>query len=280
MLLVCAGMALAQPNLCTQDTVTGTYGVAYQGVVIMAVPGSSQPVQIPSVGLSLISIDPKGTATSTGYQIAGGQVTRTSQLGTVNITSNCSGGLDWGDGTTANLVVLGEGKEINSMATWAGLTMSPIIAGRWKRISRIPNTVEPNQCSTSSMVGVYAIRQTGSMMMTLPGSSQALPMPAAMQAVGSVGYDGNGPASGMASIGGQMIAFSVPNTKFVVKPDCTVASTFDLTAEGVNMGTGAGWGIVLDGGNEVWSIETQDPAGAPVILGTWKRISPLPATTK
>ena len=279
MLLTCTGIAIAQPNVCTQDTVVGTYALASQGSVMLPLPGASQPAPVPVVGLALVSMDSKGAVTGSAYQSTGGQLIQFPMPGTMKINSDCTGSVDLGGGITGNLVVLGEGREINSIMT-ATAKGSPIISARWKRISRIPNTVEPNQCSPNSLVGVYAIRQTGTMMVTSPGSSQALPMPAAMQAMGSVGYDGNGPANGIASVGGQTIPFSVPNTKFVVKSDCTATTVFDLASQGVNMGPGGGWGIVLDGGNEVWSIETQDPTGAPVILGTWKRISPLPAAAQ
>ncbi len=273
MLMACAGMALAQPNLCTQDTVVGTYALAYQGVILMSVAGATQPV--PAAGLSLLAIDSTGAITSTSYMSIGGQVSQGPMPGTIKVNSDCTGTVDWGSGVNGNVVVLDGGARMNSMMIAGGPMGSPIISGQWKRISRIPNTVEPNQCSGKELVGVYAIRQQGFMVMTLPDGSQA-PAPVAMLAMGSVGYDGSGPAHGVASLGGQTIRFEVPSTTFTVGTDCTVNTTAEFASQGVTLGPTAGWGIILDGGDEGWTIETQDPTGGPVILGTWKRISPMP----
>ena len=274
-LLVCASLALAQPNRCTLDTVVGTYALSYQGYMLMSASGTSQPAAVPIAGLALVAIDSQGAITSTGYQSTGGQISQGPMPGTLKLNSDCNGTVDWGGGVTGNLVVLHEGAEIHSIMTH-GPAGSPVVSGTWKRISRTSNTVEPAQCSPNSLVGVYAIRQSGTMMMTQPGSSQAAPAPVAMMAVGWVGYDGLGSTTGIASLAGQVLPFAVADVKFDVKPDCTATSSSNLTSQGVTLGQAVGWGLVLDGGDEAWSIETQDPTGLPVLLGTWKRISPVP----
>ncbi len=271
----CATMLLAQPNRCTQYTVTGTYALAYQGYLMMSSPGSSQPVPVPAAGLALVSIDTRGTVTGFAYQSVGGQISQSIMPGTIKLNSDCTGTVDWGGGLLGNLVVLGEGSEIRSVMTAAGAMGNPVISGQWKRISRTPNTDVANQCSSSDMVGVYAIRQSGTLM--VPQAGQTIPVPVATLAVGSVDSDGAGPANGVGSIGGQTVPFVVPSAKFERKADCTIFTSFHLTAQGATLGVAAGWGIVLDGGNEIWTIATEDSGGLPIILGFWKRLSPLPA---
>jgi hypothetical protein len=274
----------AQPVHCTPDTVTGTYALAYEGTVLITATGSPQPAAIPGVGLAMVSIDSKGAMTATGVQNIGGAAQQFPfmPMGSVTVNSDCTGAVNWSGGGVATMVVLGEGQELNTMMTQCGPGMGGpcVIYGTWKRISRTPATVVAAQCSPGSIGGTYAYREHGYMMAPQAGSPYPQATPVASAAVASLGADGTPRATGVASIGGQIVPLTAAAGTWQLKSDCTASMTFNFTVQGVPMGQGQEWAVVLDGGNEIWGIEMQSPMGQPVVIGIMRRISPIAATSK
>jgi len=255
-------LAPAQPNPCTQEMVVGTYAFAYEGYVMLTPADSEQAVPVPEAGLALAAIDSQGVISSTAYQGIGGLPGRTSMPGTIQVNPDCTGTVDWGKGVTGNLVVLREGEEMHSMMTAS--VGPPIVSGRWKRVSRVPNTVDPAQCSPKDVVGSYVAEMHGFAMSFVPGSSQASAVPVAAVTAGSFTSNGRVSAGGIRTVGGQTNSITV-DTRFTTGSDCT----FRLAPLNAPPDL---WGVVLDGGNELWSI------GLTSYLGTERlwRITKLP----
>ncbi|HUI58375.1 MAG TPA: hypothetical protein VLY04_25555 [Bryobacteraceae bacterium] len=275
---------LAQPVRCTQETVSGTYALSYEGTVLVTAPGTSQPVPVPGVGLAVVSIDSAGAIWAAGIQTIGGTSVQFPFVpsGTMAVNSDCTGAVNWGLGMgTATMVILGEGQELNTMMTQCGPAVGGpcIIYGTWKRISRTPATVVPAQCSPGSVVGTYTVRQHGNLMSPQAGSTYLLATPGTLVGVASIGSDGSVKAAGTASVGGRTMPFGMAGN-LQMKSDCTATVTATLTSQGVTMGQGQGWYVVVDGGNQLFGIEVQNPMGQPVTLGTMTRISTMPSASK
>lgn len=272
---------LGQPNHCTQETVAGTYGLAFEGTVLVPSAASSQPVSMPGVGLSIVSIDSKGAIAAPGYMVIGPKMTFYPAMpGTIQVNSDCTGVVTWVGGGAANAVILGEGHEINTQMFDCGAMGQCVIYGTWRRISRVPSTVEPAQCSAASVFGTYTFRQSGHMLQSQVGLLYPAAVPFATVGMASIAYDGTFSSAGTASTGGQSQPVAMANTKVQIKPDCTGTIAGDITSQGSVVGQSQIWFVILDGGDQLWSLETQDPAGQPVVLGTMTRISPIPAADK
>ncbi len=279
LMVICAAGAksmLAQPNYCMQETVVGTYAFATQGTMIV-VSGGSQ-VAVPGAGLAVVAIDAEGAMSAAGYQSMAGQITKSTNQGTIRVNSDCTATLDWGQGVTGAAVIIDEGKELNSIMLTAGPLGKAVITGDWKRISRVPNTVVSEQCAPNAISGAYAFRESGIVMMALPGAPQPAPVPTAMLGTGSAYGDGTEAAAATGSMGGQMVPFGIATTSNLkVNPDCTATLGFNLSSQGKTMGQTQHFAVVLDGGNEIWGLEIQDSLGSPVTLATWTRVSTMPA---
>jgi hypothetical protein len=270
--LLSAGIVLAQPVSCNQASVVGTYGFTFEGTVLATSPTAALPA-LPRVGLALVSINQEGLISATFVQSIGGQFSQGPMAGTMTVKPDCTAAIDWGSGMTATAVVLKNGDEIHSMMLTGVPAWNPVIHGTWKRISHMPG--ELTSCSTASVVGTYSFRSSGSVMATPPGASQAVPVVMTMLGTGSIGYDGAFVSIGTGVAGKQVVPFESRGS-FATAPDCTFSFTGTVAVNGVALASGAGWGVVLDGGNELWGISTADPMGAPVYWGTWTRISPIP----
>jgi len=272
-LLVCAA-ASGQPARCTQETIVGTYAAKSQGFISMIPPGASQPVAVPIASLSLGSLDDKGNVAAHGYISVGGQVQSVSDFeGKVKVNSDCTAVMQ-GPGTTFDLVIHDEG------ATMEGLVAQfpvgkPIGIGTWKRISRIPSTVDPKQCSEASLHGVYAFNADGIFIVSLPDHTTT-PAPFAVNGYNSIGYDGKVTATGAGSLGGQTGSVQITGN-VSVQPDCSGTGTFSLAYLGQTSSL-QDWFVVLDGGNEVWIMMTEASGMQPIALETWTRNSPIPLT--
>jgi hypothetical protein len=255
-----------QPNRCTQEMVVGTYAFLYEGYVMMTPVDPAQAAPVPTAGLALASIDSQGVISSTVYQGIGGSPARTTMTGSIQVNSDCTGAVDWGAGVQGNLAVLREGEEMHSlMKAWLG---PPIVSGRWKRISRVPNTVDPAPCSPGAVAGWYVNESHGFAMVSMPGSSRASAVPTAYVTAGSFTSNGAVLASGTGTFGGETSGITV-NTRLTASSDCTFRLAHPNSPADV-------WGVVLDGGNELWGIALTAGRGEPVSTGTWRRTKTQP----
>ena len=271
--LLSAGIVLAQATSCNQSYVVGTYALAFEGAVVVAPPGAQQTV-LSRVGVYLVSINDQGAISSTGIDNIGGQFSQGPMPGWIKVNPDCSGAIDWGQGATATVAVLQNGAEIHSMMlTAAKPGRYPVIHGTWKRISRMPG--ELMSCSTASVVGTYTFRASGIVMVSPPGVSQPVSTPATLLGMASIGYDGTVVGRGTGVAGTEIISFGLGGT-FASAADCTFTFAGKPTVGDVATGEGVIWGVVVDGGNELWGIQTKDPMGTPIYWGTWTRISPMP----
>ena len=264
------GVLTAQPN-CSMENVVGTYALYYQGTVMMTTgsPPSATVSAVPAAGVAIAAIDWQGTIGGSAVRSTGGQISKDSMPGKMQLNADCTGTIDWGGGSIATFVVLDQGAELNSMMLTGGVMGSPIIYGVWKRMSR-----SAPQCSPDAIHGTYAFRQWGTGIVTMPGSKQPVPIPVTMLGTGTSGYNGVAAATGTGAEGGQFVKFA-GNGQFVVNQDCTMNLNTTISSGENVLGDFAAWGVVLDGGNEIWGITTKDPTGASIILGRWKRLSTI-----
>jgi hypothetical protein len=275
-----SAIAAAQPPYCTQNTITGTYALAYEGAVFAKPPGASQAVPLPGAGLAIVSVDSEGVIASAGYQTVGGAMAYYPAMpGTIKVNSDCTGTLMWTGGATATVAVMDGGDTIHSLVVQS--PMGPtVIYGTWDRISRVPETAYAAQCSESSVFGTYAIRQHGYAVLNQAAGPQPSFVPGSALGITAVARDGTAEGTGTMSIGGQIMTFTSTDGAVQVKPDCTGTVSFTAVSQGRNLGQFQGWFVVLDGGDTLWTIELSTPLGKPATLGTMTRISRTTATGK
>jgi hypothetical protein len=277
------GSALpAQSMHCTQETVVGTYALAYQGTIFMPQPGSSQPTPVLAVGLDLVSIDAQGALTATGYQNVGGNATYYPSVpGTIKVNPDCTGTLDWsgvpaGSARSA-LIIFPGGDEINTLVLTSPLG-STTAYGSLKRISRVPTTVQPAPCSEANVFGTYTFQENGSLI-------AAAAVPFAEMSINPVTLDGTFTGTGILSAGGQSVPVATTTGQIQLNPDCTWTQTADVMSQGASIGQARYWGVVLDGGDTLWGIDlSQLPFGKAISLRTGTRVSysdppPTPTVT-
>ena len=69
--------------------------------------------------------------------------------------------------------------------------------------------------------------------------------------------------------------YQILNGQIDVQPDCSATVQMSVST-GTLSDEGKGWMVVLDGGNELWNIQTESRVAKPILSGVWKRISPIP----
>lgn len=280
LLLALAGVALAQPNYCTQEMVVGTWAVAAQGTILMPGPGNSV-LPIPAANLGIAAIELDGAMSSFSYNNVGGQITPGSMDGSITVNSDCTATVTWQTGITGTLLVLDEGKTMTSVMTSAGPMRNAVIYGDWKRISRVPNTLVAEQCAPNSFSGVYSLRMTGTIMVPQTGSTPAVAAPTVLLGIGSTHPNGTATGTAAASVGGQLMTMDVTAVDMpAINPDCTAMITWNHTAAGTPLGQSKQYVVVLDGGNEVWVLPVENFRGLPIQMATWTRISPVKTSAK
>jgi hypothetical protein len=264
-------MVRAQTNLCSQDTVIGTYALSYQGTVITTPAVGTAPAGIPGAGVAHVSIDSSGQIAANGYQTIGGQVIQGLMPGKIVVNGDCTASIQWaGDGAaTAN--VINNGDEINSMMVQSGKPM--VVYGTWKRISRTQSDMMP-PCSLQNIEGLYAFRIYGSLIAVLPGAPWPVTLSVAHIGSASIAYAGKTTGKGTASLDGMIIGYELAGDT-VVNADCTFSMPVTITSES-SVDRGNIWGVVLQGHDQLIGILTEAGAGVPISLTTWTRISAVP----
>lgn len=243
----------------------------------MPASAGSQPVAVPAAGLSLVSIDSQGAMSGQAFAAMGGTVAPVPGAGSIQVRPDCTAVVSTAVGTTSTDVILDEGKEILGLM-YQGPGAVPMIQGIAKRISRVPSTIDPAQCSPADVHGIYAVTYQGTYMMPQPDASQLLPAPALTIAIVSIDYQGQLSGHGTISVAGNAMDYTVGG-QVGVNPDCSATAQMSIQS-GPLADQGKSWMVVLDGGSELWAIQTEGALEKPVAIGTWKRISPIPAAAQ
>ena len=272
-LLLC-GALLGQPALCTQESVVGMYALISEFTMAMPVPGAAQPVMASGAWLAIVSIDANGTISGGGPWNVNGSISQMPAPGIFQVHTDCTGVVNWVGGTVGSAVVMDGGKEIRTMVIQSAQGV-PTMWGHWKRISPVPATVASAQCSTAAVHGVYAVDYEGLVIATPQGATQPVSMPTVMVSLASVDYQGQISGVGAMTTAGNSLPTKVTSGTVTVNTDCSAVTQMGLAA-GPLTDSGKGWMVVLDGGNELWSVPTESNLQKSVAFGTWKRISPVP----
>jgi len=262
----------AQPAQCTQDTVVGTYAVAMQGTMLVPSSAGSQPLAVPFVGLAITSIDSLGVISGPPMKAAlGDTISSIPGAGSIQVNPDCTAVVKSPLGMTTNDVIMDEGKEIRSLMSQVPGGATAVVQGHGKRISRIPSTVAPVQCSPADVHGIYAYTSQGTFI--TPQASQL----ALTVGLASIDYQGQFSGSGKGSVGGAVMDWTGAG-QLSVNADCS-ATLHATIQSGPMTDVEDAWMVVLEGGNELWLIQTSSTVFKPVLTATLKRISPIPAVS-
>lgn len=274
------GLLFGQPARCTQDSVVGTYAVAAEGTMLVTPPGASQPMPVPIANLSLVWIDRTGVMSGQGFGSLGGAVSETPGAGSIQVNPDCTAVLKTAVGTSSVDVILNKGEEMQGLMVQAP-GGKPVVRGIARRISRLgcssmfchPPFV--NLCSASDVHGIYAVNFQGTYMVSQPGTPQPVPVPSLGVALASI--DGQGQISGFGTItmAGEALDYQIARGQIDVQPDCTAIAQMSVQS-GAVADEGKSWLVVLDGGDELWAIQTESRVAEPIVTAIWKRISPIP----
>ena len=268
-------MLPGQPAQCTQDTVVGAYAIATQGTMLVPSPAGGQPSALPAASLAILSIDSQGQMSGLGFGALGGTVSPISGAGSIQVNPDCTAIVKTAMGTTSYDVILGEGEEIRGLM-FQGPGVIPLIQGIGRRISRIPATVAATQCSAADVHGTYAFTHQGTYIIPQSGTPQSVSQTALMIGLASIDYEGRLSGSGKSSIGNNSMDFTIARGQLIVNPDCSARVRMSIQSEPLT-DEGESWIAVLEGGSELWAIQTSSSLAKPVVTGSWKRLSPIPS---
>ena len=269
-LILCAPL-LAQMQ-CTQQTVVGTYAFLQQGNTLVTLPGVVQPAAFPFAALAIVSIDSAGTISGEGYGALAGQVARAPLSGSIQVNPDCTGSSTPSDGIVDANVVLDGGNEIRGLMLQAPVG-KPVIQGLGKRISRAPGMVTPQRCSLAKVRGTYGITHQGTYMTPQPGVPQPIPVPALILGEVSIDSQGKLRGGGTISLAGTAMDYEIVSGQIQPDSDCTAIVEVSVKS-GALADEGKAWIVMLEGGDELWLIQTESQRVGPVVTGVWKRISP------
>lgn len=190
--------ALAKPRTCNQRTVLGTYAIGVQGITLIPIPGSTQPVAAPFSSLMIGSFDSTGTMSGFGYGAFNGMVSSSPAAGTIQVNADCTAVVSTSARTVSYDVILDDGDEL-----WAVMKQfpigSPVLQGRAKRISQQPHSILPARCAASDVRGTYAIRHEGTYLVLKPGTTTPLPLPTIITGIVDVSGGGTSSLAGSAA---------------------------------------------------------------------------------
>lgn len=276
--LFLCGLLRGQSARCSQDTVVGTYAFATQGTMFLSPSAGSPPVAVPAASLALLSIDSQGVMSGQAFGALGGNVGPVPGAGSFQVNPDCTATVKTAVGTTSTDVILDEGKEIRALMYQAPGAKA-MVQGIGRRISRIPNTVDAAQCSPADVHGIYAVTYQGTYMMLQRDAPQPVPVPGSTIALVSIDYQGQLSGHGTISMAGDARESPTVGGNVDVKSDCSAVVQMSVRT-GIMPDMGKSWMVVLEGGNELWAIQTESSVAKPIVTGTWKRISPIPSTAQ
>jgi hypothetical protein len=132
------------------------------------------------------------------------------------------------------------------------------------------------QCSLDTVQGTYAYTYQGTMLVPQTGAVPYAPAPAAALGTLSIDYAGKMTGTGIAVVGDQVLEGEMVNASIQVNPDCTGVARWNMKIKGTDTVLpfqGIDRLIVLAQRGEILTISLGAPAGKPVLLGVWTRIS-------
>ncbi|HUI54141.1 MAG TPA: hypothetical protein VLY04_04170 [Bryobacteraceae bacterium] len=139
-------------------------------------------------------------------------------------------------------------------------------------VMSLPIAAQP-VCTQEMIRGTWVDSVQGFFFINVPGSSQPVPAPMGGLGIFSIDSHGDFTAVSTGSVAGQIAAGKVAGT-IQVSPDCTAKATFTMEVPGMLPPTpGVETMVILDHGNEMWSMPTKDPLGPSVGVETLRRIS-------
>jgi hypothetical protein len=251
--------------------------------MIMTLEDDTQ-MPVPVASLTLVTINPHGEASSSGYMNIGGQIMsfgiepgEPKLSSKITVRPDCTGmeefSIQYGGmnvESKAELIVQKGGDEISSIMIQGGDLVSPVVTGKWKRISRIPDINHPFIDWWSRVGGTYVTSQSGVNIIPEVGA-----VPDAFLGRASISYNGTIEFRGTAMVGGTYIPFTLADGMWEEGELAFTGRVFgDIMAGGEDyMGEVENWVVVLDGGNELWGIALPVPNGNPVALMKAKRVS-------
>jgi hypothetical protein len=265
--------SFAQP--CSQATVRGAWGFQGRGTVMLNPSGSSSPVPVPYVELGTMTIDDQGRYTAHGTASLGGRLQETDRSGSLKVNPDCTAADTYASGSfqgAGQWVILGDGNEMRALQT-----KSPAGPAAGVYSVRRISSGEPH-CTGDMVRGAYGGTGEGTSMIEAGGQLVPVPFasilsmtfqPSGFQPVGRV------TVSTTASLGGSVFIAQFPNVSIAVHPDCTATLKWSAPFSGQTaMGTNKY--IVLDNGNELIGMVTEDSTSLPVALEHHKRVSRVP----
>jgi hypothetical protein len=129
-------------------------------------------------------------------------------------------------------------------------------------------------CSTLTVAGMWAASSTGTIFVSVPGSQTPMTVPGAALGLVTIGYDGRFAAT-LTSPGNNVAEQTMKGT-LTVNSDCSGEMNAVSTL-------GFRWieqFVILDAGNEIWTISTGGMGPNPVAWQCrWRRISAAPMDT-
>jgi len=281
--LLSSSLLYAQPG-CSAGMLVGTYAVRGQGTIFEPVPGSNQTLPIPDVHVGIASIDYNGNITGRLFGTDAGVAAEATVTATADVASDCTGADHYtvsfiGGPTvqgTNQLLILDGGNQVIAMAgSMNGFQAA--VGETWQRISMLPIDYfsAETPCTSDMLRGTYGFSYTGSLIMTLPGSSQPVPLPFYMVGTSWTDNTGRSPGRFIENVAGSIApgTWTTAPGATQVNADCTGSMEWSLTGPGAPPGTGLDRFVILNGGQEFWSVTVRGIMGAPSFMGTFKRIS-------
>ncbi len=161
-------------------------------------------------------------------------------------------------------------RRIVPLTCWIAFALALTAVPALAQQSGAPVAAEP-PCSTMTVAGTWAASSTGTIFVSVPGSQTPMTVPGAALGLVSIGYDGKFTAA-LTAPGNTVVEQTMKGT-LTVNSDCT--GTVDATST-----LGFKWieqFVILDGGNEIWTISTGGMGPNPVVWQCrWRKISPVP----
>jgi hypothetical protein len=217
---VAQAQSLGTPMVCTQASLTGTYGLWESGTILAPLPNFPPP-PFPTSDVVIITYDGAGHFTGSFTANDGGYPVKGTFDGTYNVNADCTYTGQYVPSVfpiTFHLagVIEGQGikQEIHYMYT------DPFLVS-WGTGKKTP----PGGCSAASLKGTYSDSEQATVVFNF-GAPPAYPAAGS----GIFSFDGNGNFSVnvLLSFGGQ-VSPEVGTGKYTVNPDCTYSDEFTDT---------------------------------------------------
>jgi hypothetical protein len=220
-------------------------------------------------------IDDQGRYTAHATASVGGRLQEIERSGLFKVNADCTATDTYTSGSfsgSEQWVILGDGNEMRGLRTKStgGQTAGTSIL---RRIS-----VGDPHCTGEMVRGAYGGSGEGLSMIQVADQLISLPFssvltlsfqPSGFQSIGRV------TVATSASLGGTVLNVQFPNVSMVVNSDCTATLKWSAPFAG-HTATGSNKYIVLDNGNEMIGMVTEDSTSLPVVLENHKRITRVP----